>query len=173
VVGFDDSRLAARVSPPLTTVRQPTIEMGRAAVEMLSSRVRTPSTEIVIEHRVLPGRIVRRKSVAPRPRVHIWKRNGSQRLIVKFIMLRGWGLLRLVCVACLSATNSLAASSVEFTYVPPYGSFNDLQGKVYGVNTASNRVAVFIYVTGAGWFTKPNCASPLTTIQPDGTWTAT
>ncbi len=67
VVGFDDSRLAARVSPPLTTVRQPTIEMGRAAVEMLSSRVRTPSTEIVTEHRVLPGKLVRRKSVAPPP----------------------------------------------------------------------------------------------------------
>jgi DNA-binding LacI/PurR family transcriptional regulator len=67
VVGFDDSRLAARISPSLTTVRQPTIEMGRAAVEMLSDRVRTGVTEVKIEHRVLPGEIVRRQSVAPPP----------------------------------------------------------------------------------------------------------
>jgi hypothetical protein len=74
--------------------------------------------------------------------------------------------------ACSAAVDALAASSVEFTDVPPYGSFDNLQGKVHGVNTASNRVAVFIYVNGAGWFAKPTCAAPLTTIQPDGTWTA-
>ena len=73
---------------------------------------------------------------------------------------------------CLLTTNARAAASVEFTYVPPYGSFNNLQGKVYGVNTVSNRVAVFIHVNGAGWFTKPTCAAPLTTIQSDGTWVA-
>jgi len=67
VVGFDDSRLAARITPPLTTVSQPTIEIGRAAVEMLAERLRNGSMEVVVEHRVLPGRIVRRKSVAPPP----------------------------------------------------------------------------------------------------------
>ncbi|HUJ09339.1 MAG TPA: hypothetical protein VL171_04875 [Verrucomicrobiae bacterium] len=70
------------------------------------------------------------------------------------------------------SANALAATSIEFTYVPPYGSFNNLQGKVYGADAASNRVAVFIYVNGAGWFTKPTCAAPLTSIQPDGTWAA-
>ncbi len=67
VVGFDDSRLAARISPSLTTVRQPTIEMGRAAVEMLNARVGKIAAEVKIEHRILPGEIVRRESVAPAP----------------------------------------------------------------------------------------------------------
>ena len=84
-----------------------------------------------------------------------------------------WGsYLVVVNLACVWEPAARAAASVEFTSVPSYGSFNNLQGKVYGVNPASNRVAVFIYVTSAGWFTKPSCGSPLTTIQTDGTWTA-
>ena len=84
-----------------------------------------------------------------------------------------WGsYLVVVNIACVWVAAARAAASVEFTSIPPYGSFNNLQGKVYGVNPASNRVAVFIYVNDAGWFTKPTCANPLTTIQPDGTWTA-
>jgi LacI family transcriptional regulator len=39
VVGFDDLPVARWVSPPLTTVRQPLAEMGRAAAEMLGSLV--------------------------------------------------------------------------------------------------------------------------------------
>jgi len=35
VVGFDDIPMAANVYPPLTTVRQPMIEMGQAAIEIL------------------------------------------------------------------------------------------------------------------------------------------
>jgi DNA-binding LacI/PurR family transcriptional regulator len=67
VVGFDDSRLAARITPTLTTVRQPIIEIGRAAVEILNSQVRNLSDEPAIEHRVLPGKLMRRNSVAPPP----------------------------------------------------------------------------------------------------------
>ena len=67
VVGFDDSRLAARITPALTTVRQPIIEIGRTAVEMLNSHVWRSSVEVTVEHRVLPGTIVRRSSVAPPP----------------------------------------------------------------------------------------------------------
>jgi LacI family transcriptional regulator len=67
VVGFDDSRLAARITPGLTTVRQPTIEIGRAAVEMLNGHLRNPALEGNVEHRVLPGKIVWRGSVAPPP----------------------------------------------------------------------------------------------------------
>jgi hypothetical protein len=85
-------------------------------------------------------------------------------------------LLPLVCCAVVvilgGATRAQAADSVEFTAVPPYGSQSNLFGKVYGVNPANYRVAVFIYIDGAGWFTKPTCAVPLTTIQSDGTWTA-
>jgi DNA-binding LacI/PurR family transcriptional regulator len=67
VVGFDDSRLAARVTPALTTVRQPTIEIGRTAVEMLSAQVRGSQVQAALEHKVLSGRIIRRDSVAPPP----------------------------------------------------------------------------------------------------------
>ncbi len=35
VVGFDDIPMAAKVYPPLTTIRQPMIHMGEAAVELL------------------------------------------------------------------------------------------------------------------------------------------
>ena len=83
-----------------------------------------------------------------------------------------WSSLAAIGIACASATAAGAAASVEFTYVPPYGSFSNLQGKVYGVNPATNRIAVFIYLNGAGWFTKPTCGTPLTTIQTNGTWTA-
>ena len=36
VVGFDDTFLAARAAPPLTTVAQPLIEMGQLAVRSLA-----------------------------------------------------------------------------------------------------------------------------------------
>src|SRR3984893_13504314 len=39
VVGFDDLPVARWVSPPLTTVRQPLAEMGRAAAEMLGDLI--------------------------------------------------------------------------------------------------------------------------------------
>jgi LacI family transcriptional regulator len=35
LVGFDDQFLSAYTLPPLTTVRQPSIDMGRAAAEGL------------------------------------------------------------------------------------------------------------------------------------------
>ena len=35
VVGYDDLNFAARLAPPLTTVRQPKYELGRAAAELL------------------------------------------------------------------------------------------------------------------------------------------
>src|SRR5262245_17890166 len=74
--------------------------------------------------------------------------------------------------AFLVAASAQGATSIVFTSVPAYGSQNDLQGIVHGVNPSAYRVAVFININGAGWFTKPTCALPLTTIQPDGTWTA-
>jgi DNA-binding LacI/PurR family transcriptional regulator len=67
VVGYDDSRLAARISPSLTTVRQPIIEIGRTVVEMLSEWTNKAPADLGVEHRVLPGQIVWRESVAPPP----------------------------------------------------------------------------------------------------------
>jgi LacI family transcriptional regulator len=67
VVGFDDSRWAPRVSPALTTMRQPTAEMGRAAVEILATHLQNLSDGAHVEHRVFPVEIVNRQSVAPPP----------------------------------------------------------------------------------------------------------
>ena len=56
----------------------------------------------------------------------------------------------------------------EFTYVPPFGSFENLEGRVACIDPSAYQVAVYIYVSG--WWTKPTFAQPLTPIRPDGTW---
>ncbi|MER3469397.1 MAG: hypothetical protein C4314_05580 [Thermoflexus sp.] len=60
LVGFDDITLAAYVIPPLTTVAQPTYEMGRLAGELLIQRIqergRPPARHL------LPVRLVVRQS---------------------------------------------------------------------------------------------------------------
>ncbi len=65
VVGFDDLPVARWVSPPLTTVRQPLAEMGRAAAQMLgelienrplSSRRVELSTELITRESTGPAR---------------------------------------------------------------------------------------------------------------------
>jgi hypothetical protein len=65
-----------------------------------------------------------------------------------------------------------APSSILITNLPAYGSYNQLSGVVLNANPATNAVAVFIYVPNYGWVTKPTCAQPLSTIQPDGSWSA-
>ena len=37
VIGFDDSFMASRTTPPLTTVAQPLVEMGQLAVRSLTA----------------------------------------------------------------------------------------------------------------------------------------
>jgi LacI family transcriptional regulator len=55
LVGFDDVRDAALADPPLTTVRQPAYEMGRAAAEAL--------LQASVDDRVFPVELVERDSV--------------------------------------------------------------------------------------------------------------
>ena len=57
---------------------------------------------------------------------------------------------------------------IQFTYVPPKGSFENLKGRVCHVNPEDYKVAVYIYVSG--WWTKPYWDQPLTTISPSGEW---
>jgi LacI family transcriptional regulator len=45
VVGYDDVEWAELVDPPVTTVAQPTAEMGRTAVRMLLERIADPTRE--------------------------------------------------------------------------------------------------------------------------------
>jgi DNA-binding LacI/PurR family transcriptional regulator len=59
VVGFDDVPIASQVSPPLTTVRQPLVEKGRIAAELLFGR-RQADAPII-----LPAELVVRATTAP------------------------------------------------------------------------------------------------------------
>ena len=72
--------------------------------------------------------------------------------------------------ACTTIPGGQGMASVQFTYVPPVGSDNNLTGQVFHVVPANYYVAVFIRVNG-GWWTKPYFDSPATPINCDGTWT--
>ena len=61
VVGFDDIELAAEISPPLTTVRVATAEIGRRAAERLVARLNGESVPRIEE---LPANLVVRGSTA-------------------------------------------------------------------------------------------------------------
>lgn len=64
VVGFDDGDLAEHAIPPLTTVAQPTAEMGEQAVTLLLARIATTEGGEPAEVR-LPCELVVRGSTAP------------------------------------------------------------------------------------------------------------
>lgn len=66
VCGFDDTPIASHIYPALTTVRQPTAEMGRLATQQLIDRIRTAKAGamITVEHTV----VVRESTAAPRRR---------------------------------------------------------------------------------------------------------
>ena len=66
----------------------------------------------------------------------------------------------------------LGSPAILLTNVPAFGSLGDLSGVVVDGAPAAHRVAVFIYVPSAGWWSKPYCDPQLTTIRPDGSWTA-
>jgi len=72
----------------------------------------------------------------------------------------------------VGASNAQTAPLIELTDVPAFGTTANLGGKVLNASPSTNRVAVFIFVPGAGWYSKPFCDPQLTVIQPDGSWTA-
>lgn len=65
VVGFDDTEMAAALWPALTTIRQPTGEMGRVAVDMLADAIRGTPAGLRDLRRTLPFDLVRRESARP------------------------------------------------------------------------------------------------------------
>lgn len=70
VVGFDDSPLAGRMRPPLTTVRQDVDAKGRAAAALNAVIEQSRAGLAVEPERVLlpTGLVVRGTTAAPRPR---------------------------------------------------------------------------------------------------------
>jgi len=87
------------------------------------------------------------------------------------VMTSIWKCLPFALV-CLVANAGASAPGILITNLSPYNSLRNVSGLVYGTNSASLAVAVFIYVPGYGWVTKPTCAQPLTAVQPDGSWIA-
>ncbi len=53
LVGYDDSAIARHMDPPLTSVRQPIEEMGRAMIDLLLGEIadRRPAVGAVLEKR--------------------------------------------------------------------------------------------------------------------------
>ena len=60
VTGWDDIPAARHLAPPLTTVRQPMLELGRRAAELLRDRISTPRNEPL--HELLTTEMVIRSS---------------------------------------------------------------------------------------------------------------
>lgn len=79
----------------------------------------------------------------------------------------------LALALCLGALFSSSAfcdyPDIYFTDVPPYGTEGNLSGQISGVVYNDHKVLVYIYVYG--WWNKPSWASPLTSINSDGSWT--
>ncbi len=59
--------------------------------------------------------------------------------------------------------------AIGLTYVPKYGSTENLRGRVLNANSKDFAVAVYIMVDRF-WWTKPYWDSPITEINDDGTW---
>ncbi|NUP21161.1 MAG: substrate-binding domain-containing protein, partial [Streptomyces sp.] len=60
VIGFDDFPLAQRTEPPLTTVRQPLEQMGRAMIKLLLEEMEEQS--VAWRHVILRTELVVRES---------------------------------------------------------------------------------------------------------------
>lgn len=63
VAGFDDDPIAALVTPPLTTVRQPVVDLGKAAAESLVNLLENPDSSA--QPRVLSTCLIPRGSTRP------------------------------------------------------------------------------------------------------------
>jgi LacI family transcriptional regulator len=68
VIGFDDVPEASRMTPPLTTIRQPMQTLGAAAGRLLVSLLQGDEPQET--HLRLPTRLVRRATTAPPPSDH-------------------------------------------------------------------------------------------------------
>lgn len=60
LIGYDDIEASSLTCPPLTTIRQPTVEKGRVAAQLLLQRIEVRS--LAAEHVVLPVELVERAS---------------------------------------------------------------------------------------------------------------
>lgn len=60
--------------------------------------------------------------------------------------------------------------SIEFLFVPPFGSFENLQGQILNADPNKFGVAIYNMIEGV-WFSKPSLEKPVTKINKDAKWT--
>lgn len=83
------------------------------------------------------------------------------------------GAVVTVWLACFSLTQrSSAEPTIDLTSLPTYGQDGEIEGTVSGVTFADYRVAAYIQIEGAGWWTKPTFETPTVSIASDGTFSA-
>ncbi|MBK8477873.1 MAG: glycoside hydrolase family 16 protein [Opitutaceae bacterium] len=82
--------------------------------------------------------------------------------------------LVLLALLALAGQAAGAAKSIVLTHVPAIRQSVDktLAGRIYGIDPATVRIALYIQV-GEAWWTKPSFSKPLTAIAADGSWSAT
>ena len=61
-----------------------------------------------------------------------------------------------------------SSQTIEITSLPPYAVDGSIAGVVTGVDFATHRVAVYIQIEGAGWWTKPTFEMPSVPIDSGG-----
>ncbi len=61
-------------------------------------------------------------------------------------------------------------TTIAFTFIPPYGQLDILRGRVTGVDPSRYKVAVYIFIEGIGWWSKPFLDS-VVAIDSNSTWT--
>jgi DNA-binding LacI/PurR family transcriptional regulator len=66
VVGFDDIKEAAFQTPSLTTIRQPLLQMGHLAVQLLLQQLRPSDSKAPLQVAVEPELIVRESTCPSR-----------------------------------------------------------------------------------------------------------
>lgn len=69
IVGYNDTELAAHLSPPLTSVRLPSEELGRAAAEAAIKAINDPEAEPI--HRLMPATLIERRSTTEVSRTRV------------------------------------------------------------------------------------------------------
>ena len=79
--------------------------------------------------------------------------------------------LKSLLYAVITAPVFAGGPSIQFTYVPPTGSYANVTGQVTGVSPSTYGVALFINVFGTYW-TKPYTVQPITALNTSGSFSA-
>ncbi len=65
IVGFDDSDITRATTPPITTIAQRPMDIGRTALELLERRLQPGGNDVEPQHILIDIELIKRKSVAP------------------------------------------------------------------------------------------------------------